>query len=269
MRSGRRSSVCDVAYNREVKGIQNDIHIAWQGIRTAIAQMDPSSQVRPANATDIFSPDGASAEPKFNVGPVVFHLPERASDATRARRPSATNAGESKLYIAISGWLCFGVPLATDARRTTLRFGTQVGYFRVKGNQLVHIYGVHYDMDEKLPAHPVFHGQMSSQVEFGTHVSRLFHLQLDIGDDLPGALLRNVRTPTAQMDVFSVITQIGADHLVSEASGPEVHAAFTQLRESCDFFMGAAGRLASLNSLPATHCYRSTHWYVRKETEVA
>jgi hypothetical protein len=33
----------------------------------------------------------------------------------------------------------------------------------VKGEQLVHIYGVHYDMDEKLRGHPVFHGQMSSQ----------------------------------------------------------------------------------------------------------
>lgn len=187
----------------------------------------------------------------------MFHVPERA------------NGGESNLYVAVLGWISFGAPLASDPRRTTLQFGTQVGYFRVKGGQLVHIYGVHYDMDETLPGHPVFHAQMSSQVELGTDVSRLFNLQLDTGDDLPGVLLRNVRTPTAQMDVFSVITQIGADHLVSEASGPEVHAAFARLRDACDFFMGAAGRLAYLSSLPATHCYRSTHWYARSHPDVA
>jgi hypothetical protein len=246
-----------MAYNREVIGIQNDLQAAWQGVRSAIAKMRPSSQIRPAEATDIFSPDTASDEAKFNVGPVVFYIPEKA------------NGRDSNLYVAVSGWLSFGAPLDPDPRRTTLRFGTQVGYFRVKGNKLVHVYGVHYDMDEALPGHPVFHAQMCSQVDFAADVARLFNLQLDTGDDLPGALLRNVRTPTAQMDVFSVITQIGADHLVSEASGPEVRDAFAKLRESCDFFMGAAGRLAYLNSLPASHCYRSTHWYSREPVAVA
>lgn len=246
-----------MAYNRESIGIKNELQVAWQGIQAAIKQMHPSSQTRPRSASDIFSPDAGSSGPKFNVGPVVFHVPERA------------NGSEPKLYVAISGWISFGAPLASDPRRTTLQFGTQVGYFRVKGEQLVHIYGVHYDMDETLPGHPVFHAQMSSQVGLGAEVSRLFRLQLDTGDDLPGALLRNVRTPTAQMDAFSVITQIGADHLVSEASGPEVHAAFAKLRDACDFFMGAAGRLAYLSSLPATHCYRSTHWYTRSQPEVA
>jgi hypothetical protein len=246
-----------MVYNREVKSIQNDLQRAWQGVQAATRQMHPSSQIRPADATVIFMPDGSSDDPRFNIGPVVFHVPERA------------NGRGSNLYVALSGWLSFGGPVAADPRRTTLRFGTQVGYFRAKGEKLVHIYGVHYDMDEELPGHPVFHAQMSSQVELGADVSRLFNLQLDIGDDLPGGLLRNVRTPTAQMDVFSVIIQIGADHLISEASGPEVHAAFARLRESCDFFMGAAGRLAYLNSVRASHCYRSTHWYGRSQAEVA
>lgn len=242
-----------MAYTREVKSIQNDLQTAWQGIRASIAKMHPSSQIRPAEAADIFTPDGASAESKFNIGPVVFHVPERA------------NGRDANLYIAISGWLSLGVPLDSDPRRTTLQFGTQVGYFRVKDDKLVYIYGVHYDMDEVLPGHPVFHAQMCSQVKLGGDVALLFNLQLDIGDDLPGALLRNVRTPTAQMDVFSVITQIGADHLISDVSGPEVREAFAKLRESCDFFMRAAGRLAYLNSIEASHCYRSTHWYNRAE----
>ena len=109
--------------------------------------------------------------------------------------------------------------------------------------------------------------QMCSQEEFGATVRDFFNLPLDPGKDLAAGLLRNVRMPTAQMDVFSVITQIGADHLVSETSSLEVRAAFGKLREACDFFMGAAGRLAYLNSMGASHCYRSTHWYARGQSE--
>ena len=244
-----------MTYNSEVTSIQNDLHRAWQGVLRAVRQMHPSSQIRPQNATDVFHPDVDSGESKFNVGPVVFCVPERA------------NGRGSNLYIAISGWICFGGPRAPDPRRTTLRFGTGVGYFQAKEDHLIHVYGVHYDMDEKLPGHPVFHAQMCSQEEFGATVRDVFNLRLDPGKDLAAGLLRNVRMPTAQMDVFSVITQIGADHLVSETSSLEVQAAFGKLREACDFFVGAAGRLAYLNSMQATHCYRSTHWYARGQSE--
>jgi hypothetical protein len=63
------------------------------------------------------------------------------------------------------------------------------------------------------------------------------------------------------MDVFSVFTQICADHLVYAKSSQEVKDAFDALRSSCNFFYGAAHRLTYLNSLPASSCYRSTHWY--------
>jgi hypothetical protein len=244
-----------MSYNRETKTIQNELQTAWQGILLAVRQMHSSSVIRPGNATDVFRPDASTAESKFNVGPVVFRLPERA------------NAHSADLYVALSGWVLFGSPLPSDRRRTTLDFGTQVGYFRAKGDHLLHVYGVHYDMDEKLPGHPVFHSQMSSQVGFVSDIALLFNSQLAVEDDLATGLLRNVRTPTAQMDVFSVMTQIAADHLVSEASGPDVLAGFLKMREACDFFMGAAGRLAYLNSLPATDCYRSTHWYVRADAD--
>jgi hypothetical protein len=246
-----------MAYNREVISIQNDIQAAWQGVLACIRQMHPSSQIRPNSAIDVFVPDATSQQVKFDVRPVVFHIPERA------------NTSESNLYVAISGWLTFGGPMPADSRRTTLRFGTQVGYFREKNGRLDHIYGVHYDMDDELPGHPVFHAQMSSQADFRTSITGLFHSEFDSFEDLTAGLLRNVRTPTAQMDVFSVIIQLGADHLVSEVSGPEVHDAFARLREACDFFMGAAGRFPYLNSHPATHCYRSTHWYKRDAEQVA
>lgn len=225
-----------MSYSRGILGIQREITPAWQGILASVKQMHPSSVIRPSNAADIFRPDSDSAQPKFYVGPMVFNVPERAKD------------NRSKLYIVVQGWIMFGEPLsgavkgaALDGRRTTLRFGTQVGYFREKDNNLVHVYGVHYDMDEELPGHPVFHAQMCTQAELAPAVEKYFKFEFNPSNDLSRGLLRNVRTPTAQMDVFSVITQIGADHLLSEASNNEVREAFKRLRSACDFFLGAGG----------------------------
>lgn len=258
--SGHHSSVSSVPYNGETKKVQDELRRAWQDVQAAIKTMRPSSQIRPADVTDVFRPNGTSNELKFNVAPMVFNVPERAN-----------GKNVNNLYVVVSGWLAFGAPVPPDSRRTTVQFGTRVGYFREKGQKVEHIYGVHYDMDETLPGHPVFHAQMSSQVSLWNNVNELFKLslQLDTDDDVPCALLRNVRIPTAQMDVFSVITQIGADHLIYEKSNPEVQAGFTRLRKACDFFVGAAGRLAYLNSPQATCCYRSTHWYARNGTEPA
>ena len=242
-----------MVYNRKSIGIEKDIQAAWNGIHASIRQMHPSSQIRPNAASDIFSIDfsidGNSTELKCEVRPVVFCVPERA------------NGRKSDIYVAVKGWLSFGAPLPSDPRRTTQKFGTQVGYFRVEDEQLVHVYGVHYDMDNRLNrlGHPVFHAQMSSQVDLGNYVNQLFNLKLIIQDI--GPLLGNVRTPTAQMDAFSVITQIGADHLVSNGSSREVLRAFNKLRNACDFFIGAEGRITDLNCPPDTRCYRSTHWY--------
>ena len=76
-----------------------------------------------------------------------------------------------------------------------------------------------------------------------------------------GRILRNVRTPSAQMDIFAVITQVCADHLIGASSSPDVRSAFGILRNASDFFVGAAHRLAYLNTEPAIGCYRSKYWY--------
>jgi hypothetical protein len=218
--------------------VQGDVHTAWQGALSAIRQMRPSCSVRPTSAPDIFKVDSGSVLPKFNVGPVVFNVPERADDSV------------SNLFVVVQGWIVFGAPLAVGTPRVTMQFGTKVGYFR-------------YDMDEKLPGHPVFHAQLSTQVELAPAVMDHFRIAVDPHFDWSAGILRTVRTPTAQMDAFSVITQIGADHLLGESSGLEELRGFAKLRGACDFFLGAGARLAYLNSLPASHCYRSTHWYAR------
>lgn len=216
--------------------------------------MNSAVQIRPTDAYSVFTPDDSveGDDARFHAGPVVFLVPERAS----GQPPN--------LYIVVDGWISFASPYAADpGRRGTTCFGTQVGYFRLKNDKLSHIYGAHYDMEEVLAGHPIFHAQIRSMDRLRSVIAQEFRIAASEEEDLAQGLLSNVRTPTAQMDVFAVITQIGADHLMTGESGPQVLDAFARLRGACDFFLGAGGRLAYLNSPPAIHCYRSTHWYER------
>jgi hypothetical protein len=228
----------------------------WNNVRAAMQRMASASDIRPTALSDVFhAADDPSGHPRFELGPLVFSVPERPSGRA------------ANIYIVLKGWIIFAPPYGDDERGTTFEFGTEVGYFKLKDEHLVHVYGAHYDMDEKLTGHPIFHGQLSSQAKLATVINDEFHLSFEPDNDHVGRLLRNVRTPTAQMDIFSVITQIGADHLVSDASGEEIKQAFDLLRESCDFFVGAAGRIGYLNCKEAARCYRATHWYNREAVE--
>lgn len=91
-------------------------------------------------------------------------------------------------------------------------------------------------------------------------VKARFNLDCEI-EPVMGRILRNVRTPSAQMDFFAVMTQICADHLIAATSSSDVRSAFGTLRDASDFFVGAAHRLAYLNTAPAIGCYRSKYWY--------
>lgn len=234
--------------NREAQRALRRVHNAWTTALHNMSQMGQSTDVRPKNPQDVFQFDSTTNtdEVKLNVGPVVFNVPERPG-----RR-------DANLFIVVKGWLSFED--GNDQPLRTRNFGTEIGYFRAKSGTLEHILGVHYDMDEEKPGHPVFHAQLSSQHEFGGSVSSIFRIDGEVTDRME-KIIRNVRIPSAQMDVFSVITQICADHLMGEGVADEVRIAFKSLRSSCDFLVGAAHRLDYLNTPPATGCYRSTHWY--------
>src|SRR4051812_19871863 len=137
-------------YNHKV---DTQLRNAWSDVQSAIQRMAFGSDVRPANHRDVFrfvdDPDGLT---KFEAGPVVFRVPERPNKF-------------ASLYVVVRGWMTLGAPRDGDPRNTTARFGTKVGYFRLKADKLVHVYGAHYDLDEDLFGHPVFHAQLSSQAE--------------------------------------------------------------------------------------------------------
>ena len=212
--------------------------------------MNQASSVLPHSPDQIFEPDQSAPNDvvKLIVNPIVFNVHERPSQ----RAP--------ELSIVVKGWLNIKEPDFRSLPLKTTEYGTRVAYFRMKANTLVHVYGAHYDMDETRFGHPVFHVQCFSGCDFVEHIHNLYRRNDEPVNHMNN-ILRTVRTPTAQMDVFSVVTQICADHLVAQQSAPEVKEAFEQTRKACNFLLGVAHRLEFLKTDSATSCYRSTHWY--------
>ena len=230
--------------------VQQQVRNAWDDAIHRLQQISQATTVRPTSSSQIIALDQKvpSDVVKLIIGPVVFNLCERP------------NQSQARLFIVMQGWLSFQGPNFRAKPFQTRDFGTAVAYFRFKSNQLDHIFGAHYDIDEHDYRHPVFHGQLTPKMDFGSHVQDHFQHDCQIVNRM-GNILRTVRIPTAQMDVFSVLIQICADHLIGQSPAPSVTKAFQQMRTACDFFTGAAHRMTFLNTAPATACYRSTHWY--------
>lgn len=236
--------------NRDAPRVLHRVADFWQAATFGVTQMYQASQIVPSNGFEVFRIDSDAPDDgvKLDFGPVVFYLPERPN----RRGPD--------LFVVAQGWLAFEGPDFKARPLRTKTFGTEVAYFRQKAGNLEHVYGAHYDMDEEKPGHPVFHAQFSSKEEFGAAVLELFKRDEPIVDRT-GVILTTVRTPSAQMDIFSVLAQICADHLMGPKPSDEVKKAFTKLRSSCDFLVGAAHRLPYLNGDHSADCYRAAHWY--------
>ena len=231
--------------------VQQHVHRAWQQVRVAMGRMSGSSRVSPTDAYSVFTPRVIGEDVHFDVQPTVFQMPERAT------------ALNNNLYIVVAGTLTFEGPYRGKQPLRSKAYATRIGYFRAKSStKLEHVYGAHFDMDVVHDGHPVFHAQIKPFEEYGQIVVDRYQLSLAQPiDDHVGRVLRNVRTPSAQMDFFSTVTQLCADHLLTADSGPTVQTAFGELRRACGFFRGAAYRAPRLLTPGATGCYRSPHWY--------
>ncbi len=236
--------------NRNALRVRKHVVTAWNNAVYGLRQMDSASTVRPIQPDQIFvidDDDTAQHIVKLDVGPVVFHVPERPN-----RPPN--------LFIVVKGRLSFEGPDFKSTPLKTNDFATQVAYFRSKSGRLEHVYGAHYDFDDQAGRHPVFHAQLRPRAEFAEHVMT-DHPHDAASDNGLRNVLRTVRIPTAQLDVFSVVTQICADHLMDAETESEVIEAFQRTRDACDFILGAAHRIDFLRTPSAAECYRSSHWY--------
>ena len=229
-----------------------ELHTAWTNKIQAMRTMDQATSVHPLAPQQVFRPAEQICEEtvKVNCGPAVIKLCERAG-------------GLPNLYVVVEGSICLQKSGRADTPLRTIGFGTRVGYFRSKRNRLEHVYGVHYDMDERGDGHPVFHSQLGPMEEFASAVCKHYRLNVEVVDHV-GKMLRNVRIPTAQMDFFSVLTQLCADHLMGlneSGAQSQLAKAFGHVRSACNFMQGAAHKFTYLSTENAGECYRSSRWY--------
>ena len=238
--------------NGEELRLQRRLQKAWDAARSSARRIHQGFDVKPARSEQVFqtTPGTRPNSIDVTIKPVVFSVPERGD-------------GNKQIYIAMDGRISFSFDRgeASSPNPLTQDFGTRVGYFRVKGDELVHVYGAHYDVDEQSPGHPIFHHQMSNMADMRKVVTDAFGLRVPNFKDLVQPILRNVRTPTAQMDGFSVLAQICADHLVHRGSTEDELSSFRALLRHCNAYRGIGHRVPFLNSGDAPVCFRSLHWY--------
>lgn len=237
--------------DRESNGILKRLIDQWTEVRAGLSRINGVAEVRPDESHVFSSVTDQSPEAAFfELRPVVFNFPEDARHRS------------NDLYVVVRGLISFRRREFREASRLlTHSFATEVAYFRRRGGSLEHVFGAHYDFSPDSHGHPTFHAQMKSYATFGSFVKQEYRVNDDLSADAVSGVLGRVRIPTAQMDVFSLVVQMCADHLLFAGSAPEETAAFNALLEKNAFCTGAAFQVPRLGAPQARECYRARHWY--------
>jgi hypothetical protein len=222
----------------------------WESFVAGVQSLSSSVDIRPPDITfNLFPFDENEQTSNFELRPVVLVLPERADHT------------ETNLHVVVSGTISIDRDHFQEHKTLrTVKFQTRVAYFRLKpaAGVLEHVYGAHYDYEANAAAHPVFHSQVKSFADMRVHINGYDDLQFQ--DHLERILTR-VRVPTAQMDFFSLVVQLVADHLISAASGESEIEIFLALINKSKNVQGAGHLIPRLGTEPAIQCYRAAHWY--------
>jgi hypothetical protein len=242
-------------WDRPTQGVLKRLAERWGELTSALTQLHVGTSVKPNDPWTVLRVAEEQKDPaviKVELMPVVFNLPERA------------NHFDVNLYVVVEGWLELRRDLfESGGQCVTHRFATHAAYFRRKAEVLEHVYGAHYDFALDELGHPIFHAQMKSFAELGVHVRNHYEIDAESEDRIAG-VLKTVRLPSAQMDVFSFLLQLCADHLLFKDSGREEKDGFNALLDKSGFLRGAGYQAERLRSQTAISCYRSFHWYPQK-----
>jgi hypothetical protein len=243
---------------RAKHALRKQVAIAWAELNSSLIKMASDCDVRPNTVANVFTIDeGDDQSIKMAVNPVAFKLKEK------------TQSTKASFYVTVSGRVNFTIdedpnnPLACF-------FATEVGYFRETGQRLDHVLGVHYDYDNKIAAHPIFHAQLTSCIEHVAIINEHFHKMYVAGNDAMEDVAKRVRLPTAHMDPLAVFVQLLADHLLNENSGIVERTAFEKARSALMFFKSDARRSARLDEIRQHNgCFRGPRWYPDHLPQVA
>jgi len=230
----------------------------WRWTATELARLG-TVFVRPSDVLSFIRVGERTSDAviAIDIGPVALSVPERASSSKR-------------LYVYVTGFFQFSRQTWEDGEMLeTTHVSAEAAYFRAHQEGLVLVHGAHYDHAPSHLGHPVFHLQLrGSLVEYGSFVQAQFGLNGEIRDGI-SETLRNVRSASAQVDVFSLLLQVGADQLLDKNSGREQRRAFNKLRDRAVLCGSLCrdGEVAGVQAIPSScptvafRCYRARHWY--------
>lgn len=221
----------------------------WDDVKAVLSDLNVPTPRPTDDGYRLFDvrPAQQDAAIEVDIPKIVFQLPERFS----------APPGRTNLYVHVRGRLALDVNAVQGGRLKTSSFNTEVAYFRHGRAGLKHVFGAHYDSDTHSVAHPVFHAQMKCYNERGGDVSDSFSLDCGSESVITG-IFGTTRIPTAQLDFFSVVLQLCADHLIDENADDTRRAAFNRMRALCHRLQGAG---YAWQFAQAADCMRSAHWY--------
>src|SRR5258708_31910595 len=191
-----------MATNRDFWLLQR-LATQWDGLVRNLQVLNPRVVVVPDSGYEVFKVSGQhplQGSTRIDMNPLALQVPERGNDP------------EHNIFIAVSGFLYFDTEAFQDKRLVVNKFGTRVAYFGKVQDRFDHVFGAHFDYSENELGHPLFHGQIRNLEDMFNVISS----QLDVDGEVQNGLVKvlsTVRVPTAQLDVFSLLLQVFADHL--------------------------------------------------------
>lgn len=240
--------------------IRSKLLTEWRFTKTQLRRINGVVVVRPTDDQRIVQVGNRTTETAISieVGPLVLNVPERGDH----HRP--------RLFVYVKGFLEFSRDAWVQTQSlVTTHTQTEAAYFRAdSGGNLVLVYGAHYDYEKRKHGHPVFHLQLRGSLEeYGNLIQSEFSLKGTVEDGI-AKMLRNVRAASAQIDAFSCLLQVAADHLLPAAVTPDQREAFNALQGRADLCSPYCQR-GKPQALPSTEphsefrCFRVRHWYPR------
>jgi hypothetical protein len=223
----------------------------WAAVCGCATELGNSVDIRPSDGYAVVQHEATrDGRAEFCIKPVVFTLPELAD---------LTN---KDFYIVVEGLISLDRQAFKDSGVVrTLSFSTHVAYFRYTKEGFQHMYGAHYDFALSEVGHPVFHVQLKSFAPLFAAVNEQYGQSFEVADDCMRGIPKRMRIPCAQMDAFSLCSQLIADHLLWKNSSPEELERFAHLLQDQRNLHGAAFQVARLQEEAAINCYRGIHWY--------
>jgi hypothetical protein len=232
----------------------------WLFTKTQLHRLNSVMVLRPTENQGIIRPGDRTTENviSLEVGPILLNVPERGVHH------------KARIFIFLKGYFEFSREAwINDKIFLTTSTQTEVAYFRADDDgNLQLVYGAHYDYTRGHHGHPAFHLQLRGALEeYGAMIKSAYSLSGVVTDGI-FPVLRNVRTASAQLDVFSCVLQIAADHLLPLSVTPGQREAFNALQgrgELCSPFCRAGGPqpLPSTEPVAPFRCFRARHWYSR------